>query len=80
MSVSMCGSICACVASRETEECHCSVRMVEEMMRNACDGIYEHPVDHILNKYKIILLLSLRVMQVFLHIYFGDYEPQFSTI
>ena len=41
--------------------------------------IYEHLVNRILNKYKTILLSSLDVMKVFLHIYFGDYDPQFST-
>ena len=43
-------------------------------------GIYEHLVNHMLNKYKTILLSSLHVIKVFLHIYFGDYDPQFSTL
>ena len=43
-------------------------------------GIYEHLVNHMLNKYKTILLSSLHVIKVFLHIYFGDYDPQFLTL
>ena len=43
-------------------------------------GIYEHLVNHTVNKYKTILLLSLHVIEMFLHIYFGKYDPQFSTI
>ena len=43
-------------------------------------GIYEHLVNHILSKYKTILLSSLHVMKVLLHIYFGNYDQQFSTV
>ena len=37
-------------------------------------GIYEHLVNHILNKYKTILLSSLYVMKMLLRIYFRDYD------
>ena len=41
--------------------------------------VYEHFVNHMLNKYKnFSILSSLHVMKAFLHIYFGDYDPQFS--
>ena len=78
--------MCACAASRKTEECNCSVRMMVKRWWNKKNTetramcIYEYLVNHIFNKYEIILISFLHVMWVFLYIYFGDYDLQFSTI
>ena len=52
----------------------------KKVLRRVQMYIDEDPVHHLLNKFKIILIRILSVTLVFLYFYFGNSDPQFSTL